>query len=72
MISAKHDTKFGIEVATNLGAASEREFLRYFERLRRERRLSTAVRELNVLLKDAHHEPAAERALKRMGLWHSG
>lgn len=72
MIGDKRDAKLGIEVATNLDAASEDEFLRYFERLRRERRLSTAVRELNVLLKDAHHEPAAERALKRIGLWHSG
>ena len=72
MASEKSDFRLGVEAATVFGSASDKDCFQYFEVLRRERRLSTAVRELNRLLEDKHHECVAESALKRIGLWRPG
>ncbi len=61
---------FGLDVARKIASLSEREWVGLFEELRRERRLSHAVRDINALLTHPEYRPLAVSALKRMGLWH--
>lgn len=64
-------TKSSVELAHVLARASEAEWPNDFERLRREERLSLAVRQLNLLLDDEEHRRMAIETLKKIGLWRS-
>jgi hypothetical protein len=62
----------GIEASRIFSSAPDEEWTRYFEGLRRQRKLCDAVHQMNELLRSEHHKERAEEALKRAGLWHGG
>lgn len=62
----------GLEASRIFRSAPDEEWTRYFEGLRRQRKLCDAVHQINELLRNEHHKEQAEGALKRAGLWHSG
>jgi hypothetical protein len=64
--------EFGLGIAYKLAEASDDELLVVFDRLRRDRQLSVAVHQMNVLLTDAAHKEIALAALRRLGLEHAG
>lgn len=72
MTIKKSTAPLGLEPASVFSSASEDECFQNFGRLRRDKRLSAAVRQLNVLLSDKGSGKIAERALSRVGLWHAG
>jgi hypothetical protein len=63
-------TEFGQEVAHRLTQAADAEWPVEFDRLRREKKLSSAVREINSMLDQPAHRSLAIKALCRIGLWY--
>ena len=61
-----------LAVVHRIAQAPESELPRIFEDLRRQKRLSETVRQLNGLLAEPAYRELAETALKRLGLRHSG
>jgi hypothetical protein len=66
------DDAFGLRVAHLLNRSSDAEWPEHFERLRRDRQLSTAIRQINALLDDQTNREVAVGALRRIGLWDAG
>jgi hypothetical protein len=62
--------EFGLEVARQFCCASDDEWPAYFEHLRRGKRLSQAITQINALLDEPEHRQVAVDALRRIGLWH--
>jgi hypothetical protein len=61
---------FGRDMAQRIAAASDIEWRILFEDLRRSKRLSLTVREMNQLLAQQEHKDIATAAFRRIGLWH--
>jgi hypothetical protein len=59
-------------VADRIARSSNKEWICIFEELRRQKRLSATVHELNLLLDQPAHHAVAKSALTRMGLAHAG
>lgn len=59
-------------VADRIARSSNVEWISIFEELRRQKRLSTIVHQLNLLLDQPAHCAIAKSALTRMGLAHAG
>ena len=59
-------------VADRIARSSNVEWIGIFEELRRQKRLSTTVHQLNLLLDQPAHRAVAKSALTRMGLAHAG
>lgn len=62
----------GLEASRIFSSAPDEEWMRFFEGLRIQRKLSDAVHQMNELLQSEHHKEQAKEALKRAGLWHAG
>ncbi len=58
---------FGLTLAREIAESSESECIAIFERLRASRKLSVAVRQINLLLESNEHRKLAQRALRRLG-----
>lgn len=71
-----HDDEFdpdpALSVADRIARSSNVEWISIFEELRRQKRLSTTVHQLNLLLDQPAHRAVAKSALTRMGLAHAG
>ncbi len=61
-----------LAVVHHIAQAPESELPRIFEDLRRQKRLSDTIRQLNQLLAEPVYRELAETALKRLGFRHSG
>lgn len=72
MPDADNSYEFGLSVARALATLSERECLVTFDRLRRDRKLNIAVRQMNLALGDPEHMAVAQEGLRRLGLEHAG
>lgn len=64
--------EYGLEVARQFDGATDDQWPEHFERLRRTKRLSEAIRSINGLLAEPQHRQLAVGALRRIGLWHDG
>ena len=62
--------EFGLKIARQLVEANDDDWPNRVEQLRRDRKLSVAVRQINALTRHVEHRDEAIRALKRIGLWH--
>lgn len=62
--------EFGLTVARALTDATDDDWPQCFERLRREKQLSVAIKQINAMLELPEHRKMAMAALKRIGLWH--
>jgi hypothetical protein len=60
---------FGLDVARRLTRAGDDEWPVEFERLRRTRQLSYAIRQMNLLLQHPEHADVVSSSLRRIGLW---
>ena len=61
-----------LAVVHRIAHAPESELPRIFEELRRQKRLSETIRQLNRLLAEPVYRELAETALERLGLRHCG
>ncbi len=61
-----------LAVVHHIAQAPESELPRIFEDLRRQKRLSDTIRQLNQLFAEPVYRELAETALKRLGFRHSG
>ena len=64
------NTEFGLEAARRLIQATDQEWPRYVDRLRRDRQLWTVTHHINQLLEQPEHRQVAIDAFNRIGLWH--
>ncbi len=64
--------ELGLKVARQFNSAIDDEWVYTFEKLRRQKKLLSAMRELNALLRHPKYGNEAENALKRIGLWNLG
>jgi hypothetical protein len=64
-------SELGLRAARKLVEASDDEWPKYFVALRRDKQLSTAIREINQLLDQPKYRQLAIDALRRVGLWDS-
>jgi len=63
-------TGLGLQAARQFVQATEDEWPRYFERLRRNRQLFPAIHQIHHLLDQPEYRPLAIGALTRICLWH--
>jgi len=61
--------EFGLVVVRRLNGADEAEWPRFFEGLRKDRRLNDAVSQMNLLLHQPQHRDETIKAFRRLGLW---
>ena len=64
------DNTPGVAIARQICDAHDGEWLAIFEHLRRERQLSSAVHQMNQLLKHPTHSDLAKQSLEKLGLLH--
>ena len=64
--------QFGLSVAKRIAELPDSEWPDFVVDLRKRRALSKAVREMNSLIQIPDHRHLAVRALRRIGLEHSG
>ncbi len=71
-MDASRDNDRAIFIARSITQAWSQNWPRVFEDLRRRKRLSDVVRQLNQLLEEPAHRDLAKSALKRFGLDSAG